>query len=155
MWGDGIGERVGPGGDVLALDRNARRIEMVRRAARRLGLSWLRCEVRDASRGPGRDETDFDRVLVDAATVRMVRDPASLDVMVATNLHADILSDLAGALAGGLGLAPSANLNPERAYPSMFEPVHGSAADIAGRGIADPGSLRAALEVAASLDAGS
>ncbi len=90
-------------------------------------------------------DVETDRVLVDAATVRMVRDPGSIDVMVATNLHADILSDLAAALAGGLGLAPSANLNPERAYPSMFEPVHGSAADIAGKGIANPiGALASA-----------
>ena len=65
--------------------------------------------------------------------------------VIATNLHADILSDLAAALAGGLGLAPSANLNPERAYPSMFEPVHGSAADIAGKGVANPiGALASA-----------
>lgn len=83
-------------------------------------------------------DIETDRVLVDAATARMVREPQSLDVLVATNLHADILSDLAAALAGGLGLAPSANLNPERRFPSMFEPVHGSANDIAGQGIANP-----------------
>jgi tartrate dehydrogenase/decarboxylase/D-malate dehydrogenase len=64
--------------------------------------------------------------------------PASLDVMVATNLHADILSDLAAALSGSLGIAPTANLNPERRFPSMFEPIHGSALDIAGKGIANP-----------------
>ncbi len=58
--------------------------------------------------------------------------------MVATNLHADILSDLAAALAGSLGIAPTANLNPERAFPSMFEPIHGSAFDIVGKGIANP-----------------
>ena len=84
------------------------------------------------------EDVETDRVLVDAATARMVRDPGSLDVLVATNLHGDILSDLAAALAGGLGLAPSANLDPERRFPSMFEPVHGSADDIAGRGIANP-----------------
>ena len=77
-------------------------------------------------------------MLVDAATMRMVLRPASLDVMVATNLHADILSDLAAALSGSLGIAPTANLNPERKFPSMFEPIHGSALDIAGRGIANP-----------------
>ena len=77
-------------------------------------------------------------MLVDAATMRMVLKPASLDVMVATNLHADILSDLAAALSGSLGIAPTANLNPERKFPSMFEPIHGSALDIAGRGIANP-----------------
>ena len=60
------------------------------------------------------------------------------DVVVASNLHADILSDLAAALAGSLGIAPTANLNPERTFPSMFEPIHGSAFDIAGKGIANP-----------------
>jgi tartrate dehydrogenase/decarboxylase/D-malate dehydrogenase len=79
-----------------------------------------------------------DRMLVDAITTRMVLKPESLDVMVATNLHADILSDLAAALAGSLGIAPTANLNPERRFPSMFEPIHGSAFDIAGKGIANP-----------------
>jgi tartrate dehydrogenase/decarboxylase/D-malate dehydrogenase len=79
-----------------------------------------------------------DKMLVDAATMRMVLRPASLDVMVATNLHADILSDLAAALSGSLGIAPTANLNPERKFPSMFEPIHGSALDIAGKGIANP-----------------
>jgi tartrate dehydrogenase/decarboxylase/D-malate dehydrogenase len=76
--------------------------------------------------------------LVDAATQRMVLKPQTLDVMVATNLHADILSDLAAALSGSLGIAPTANLNPERRYPSMFEPIHGSAFDIMGKGIANP-----------------
>jgi tartrate dehydrogenase/decarboxylase/D-malate dehydrogenase len=79
-----------------------------------------------------------DKMLVDAATMRMVLKPASLDVMVATNLHADILSDLAAALSGSLGVAPTANLNPEGKYPSMFEPIHGSAFDITGKGIANP-----------------
>jgi tartrate dehydrogenase/decarboxylase/D-malate dehydrogenase len=77
-------------------------------------------------------------MLVDAMTVRMVMRPASLDTVVATNLHADILSDLAAALAGSLGIAPTANLNPERAFPSMFEPIHGSAFDIMGKGVANP-----------------
>ena len=79
-----------------------------------------------------------DRVLVDAATTRMVLKPATLDVMVASNLHADILSDLAAALSGSLGIAPTANLNPERRFPSMFEPIHGSAFDITGKGVANP-----------------
>ena len=77
-------------------------------------------------------------MLVDAMTMRMTMKPASLDTIVATNLHADILSDLAAALAGSLGIAPTANLNPERQFPSMFEPIHGSAFDIAGKGIANP-----------------
>ena len=76
--------------------------------------------------------------LVDAATTVMVQDPRSLDTIVATNLHADVLSDLAGALAGSLGIAPTANLNPEREFPSMFEPIHGSAFDITGKGVANP-----------------
>ncbi|MCU0803898.1 MAG: tartrate dehydrogenase [Burkholderiales bacterium] len=80
----------------------------------------------------------WDRELVDAVTTRMVLKPKSLDVLVASNLHADILSDLAAALAGSLGVAPTANLNPERAFPSMFEPIHGSAFDIVGKGIANP-----------------
>jgi tartrate dehydrogenase/decarboxylase/D-malate dehydrogenase len=83
-------------------------------------------------------DVTWDRELVDAATARMVNRPASLDTMVATNLHADILSDLAAALAGSLGIAPTANINPERIYPSMFEPIHGSAFDIMGKGWANP-----------------
>jgi tartrate dehydrogenase/decarboxylase / D-malate dehydrogenase len=79
-----------------------------------------------------------ERILVDAATTRMVLKPAAIDVMVASNLHADILSDLAAALSGSLGIAPTANLNPERRFPSMFEPIHGSAFDITGKGIANP-----------------
>jgi len=79
-----------------------------------------------------------DRVLVDAMTTRMVLKPASIDTVVASNLHADILSDLAAALTGSLGIAPTANLNPERKFPSMFEPIHGSAFDITGKGIANP-----------------
>jgi tartrate dehydrogenase/decarboxylase/D-malate dehydrogenase len=80
----------------------------------------------------------WDKMLVDAMTMRMTLRPATLDTIVATNLHADILSDLAAALAGSLGIAPTANLNPERKFPSMFEPIHGSAFDIAGKGIANP-----------------
>jgi tartrate dehydrogenase/decarboxylase/D-malate dehydrogenase len=78
------------------------------------------------------------RVLVDAMTTVMVLKPASLDTIVASNLHADILSDLAAALSGSLGIAPTANLNPERRFPSMFEPIHGSAFDITGKGVANP-----------------
>jgi tartrate dehydrogenase/decarboxylase/D-malate dehydrogenase len=83
-------------------------------------------------------EVKTDRILVDAMTTRMVLKPASVDTVVASNLHADILSDLAAALSGSLGIAPTANLNPERRFPSMFEPIHGSAFDIAGKGIANP-----------------
>jgi tartrate dehydrogenase/decarboxylase/D-malate dehydrogenase len=80
----------------------------------------------------------WDKMLVDAMTMRMVMRPQSIDTVVATNLHADILSDLAAALAGSLGIAPTANLNPERTFPSMFEPIHGSAFDIMGKGVANP-----------------
>jgi tartrate dehydrogenase/decarboxylase/D-malate dehydrogenase len=83
-------------------------------------------------------DVSWDKMLVDAMTMRMVMRPASIDTVVATNLHADILSDLAAALAGSLGIAPTANLNPERKFPSMFEPIHGSAFDITGKGIANP-----------------
>jgi tartrate dehydrogenase/decarboxylase/D-malate dehydrogenase len=79
-----------------------------------------------------------ERVLVDAMTARMVAHPTSIDTVVATNLHADILSDLAAALTGSLGLAPTANLDPDRRFPSMFEPIHGSGHDIAGQGRANP-----------------
>jgi tartrate dehydrogenase/decarboxylase/D-malate dehydrogenase len=83
-------------------------------------------------------DVTWDRMLVDAMTMRMTLRPETLDTIVATNLHADILSDLAAALAGSLGIAPTANLNPERHTPSMFEPIHGSAFDITGKGIANP-----------------
>jgi tartrate dehydrogenase/decarboxylase/D-malate dehydrogenase len=83
-------------------------------------------------------EISTEQCHVDAMAARMVRNPESLDVVVASNLFGDILTDLAGALQGSLGLAPSANLNPDREVPGFFEPVHGSAPDIAGRGIANP-----------------
>ncbi len=84
------------------------------------------------------NDVTWDKMLVDAMTMRMVMKPETIDTVVATNLHADVLSDLAAALAGSLGIAPTANLNPERTYPSMFEPIHGSAFDIIGKGIANP-----------------
>jgi len=77
-------------------------------------------------------------LLIDALAARLISHPAEFDVIVASNLFGDILSDLAGAIAGSIGVAPSANLNPERRHPSLFEPVHGSAPDIAGKGIANP-----------------
>jgi tartrate dehydrogenase/decarboxylase/D-malate dehydrogenase len=76
--------------------------------------------------------------LVDALSARMILNPETLDVVVASNLFGDILTDLGGALQGSLGLPASGNINPEKRYPSMFEPVHGSAPDIAGQGIANP-----------------
>ena len=83
-------------------------------------------------------DVTWDKMLVDAMTMRMVIKPESIDTVVATNLHADVLSDLAAALSGSLGIAPTANLNPEGNFPSMFEPIHGSAFDIMGQGIANP-----------------
>jgi len=83
-------------------------------------------------------DVECDKMLVDAMTARMVLQPETIDTVVATNLHADILSDLAAALAGSMGIAPTSNLDPERRNPSMFEPIHGSAMDIAGKGIANP-----------------
>ncbi|HJZ92982.1 MAG TPA: 3-isopropylmalate dehydrogenase [Gemmataceae bacterium] len=89
-------------------------------------------------------------LLVDAAAMDFVRKPESFDVVVASNLFGDILTDLSAIVTGSVGLASSANVNPERAYPSMFEPVHGSAPDIAGKGIANP--LAAVLSAALMLD---
>lgn len=80
----------------------------------------------------------LNKVLIDALAAKLVLQPGAFDVMVASNLFGDILSDLAGAIAGSIGVAPSANLNPEGDFPSMFEPVHGSAPDIAGLGVANP-----------------
>ncbi len=77
-------------------------------------------------------------MLIDALAAMVVLNPGRFDVIVASNLFGDILSDLAAAVAGSIGIAPSGNLNPEREHPSMFEPVHGSAPDIAGKGIANP-----------------
>jgi len=82
----------------------------------------------------------------------MVQKPSSIDTVVGTNLHIDILSDLAAALAGSIGIASSANLDPTRSYPSMFEPVHGSAFDITGKGVANPiGAIWAAADMLAWL----
>ena len=104
-------------------------------AQRHAMVMWDEIAAQVATEFP---EVTWDKELVDAATARMVNRPASLDTIVATNLHADILSDLAAALAGSLGIAPTGNINPERIYPSMFEPIHGSAFDIMGRNLANP-----------------
>ena len=91
-----------------------------------------------------------DKLHCDAAAMDMVRRPQRFDVVVASNLFGDLLTDLGGVIGGGLGLAPSTNTNPERRYPSMFEPVHGSAPDIAGRGVANP--IAAVLSAAMMLE---
>ncbi|UCF23177.1 MAG: tartrate dehydrogenase [Ralstonia sp.] len=104
-------------------------------AQRHAMVMWDEIAVQVSQEFP---DVTWDKELVDAATARMVNRPASLDTIVATNLHADILSDLAAALAGSLGIAPTGNIDPERRYPSMFEPIHGSAFDIMGKGLANP-----------------
>jgi tartrate dehydrogenase/decarboxylase/D-malate dehydrogenase len=81
---------------------------------------------------------DYRKYHVDAIAARMITHPGTLDVIVASNLFGDILTDIGSAISGSLGIAPGANINPEREYPSMFEPIHGSAPDIAGKGIANP-----------------
>jgi tartrate dehydrogenase/decarboxylase/D-malate dehydrogenase len=83
-------------------------------------------------------DVEYRKMYVDNTSANFVLHPELFDVIVTTNFIGDILSDLGGAIMGSLGLGPSGNINPERAYPSMFEPIHGSAPDIAGRGIANP-----------------
>ncbi len=104
-------------------------------AQRHAMVMWDEIALQVAKEFP---DVAWGKELVDAATARMVNKPETLDTIVATNLHADILSDLAAALAGSLGIAPTGNIDPERRYPSMFEPIHGSAFDIMGKGLANP-----------------
>ena len=121
----------------LARSRPRRQLTVVTKsnAQRHAMVMWDEIAVEVAKDFP---DVKWDKELVDAATARMVNRPGSLDTIVATNLHADILSDLAAALAGSLGIAPTGNIDPERRYPSMFEPIHGSAFDIMGKGLANP-----------------
>lgn len=121
----------------LARSRPRRQLTVITKsnAQRHAMVMWDEIAAQVAREFP---DVTWDKELVDAATARMVMRPASLDTIVATNLHADILSDLAAALAGSLGIAPTGNIDPERRYPSMFEPIHGSAFDIMGQGLANP-----------------
>ncbi|MBD8874718.1 tartrate dehydrogenase [Roseibium polysiphoniae] len=121
----------------LAQSRPRKQLTVVTKSnAQRHGMvMWDEIAAEVAQEFP---DVTWDKMLVDAMTVRMTLHPQSLDTIVATNLHADILSDLAGALAGSLGVAPTANIDPEKRFPSMFEPIHGSAFDITGKGIANP-----------------
>jgi len=121
----------------LAQSRPRRHLTVISKsnAQRHAMVMWDEIAAEVAREFP---DVSWDKELVDAATARMVNRPASLDTVVATNLHADILSDLAAALAGSLGIAPTGNIDPERRFPSMFEPIHGSAFDIMGRGLANP-----------------
>ncbi len=121
----------------LAQTRHRKMLTVVTKSnAQRHGMvMWDEIATEVAKEFP---DVSWDKMLVDAMTVRMTLQPESLDTIVATNLHADVLSDLAGALAGSIGVAPTANIDPERRNPSMFEPIHGSAFDITGKGIANP-----------------
>jgi 3-isopropylmalate dehydrogenase len=111
------------------------------------GGLWRRVFESVAAEYPG---VSTDYLHVDAATIFLVTDPARFDVIVTDNLFGDIITDLAAAVTGGIGLAASGNVNPDRTSPSMFEPVHGSAPDIAGQGIADP--TAAILSISLMLD---
>jgi tartrate dehydrogenase/decarboxylase/D-malate dehydrogenase len=121
----------------LAQSRPRKQLTVVTKsnAQRHAMVMWDEIAAQVAREFP---DVSTDKELVDAMTARMVNRPASIDTVVATNLHADILSDLAAALAGSLGIAPTGNIDPERRYPSMFEPIHGSAFDIMGQGLANP-----------------
>ncbi|PSS16508.1 hypothetical protein M430DRAFT_140608 [Amorphotheca resinae ATCC 22711] len=120
-----------------ARSRPRKRLTVVTKSnAQRNGMVfWDLCASKIAAEFP---DVEWDKMLVDAMTTRMVLHPETIDTVVATNLHADILSDLAAALAGSIGIAPTSNLDPTRANPSMFEPIHGSAFDITGKGVANP-----------------
>jgi 3-isopropylmalate dehydrogenase len=130
-------------------DTRRRRLTLVHKTnvLTHAGALWKRAVDEAAAAHP---EVEVDYLHVDAATIFLVTDPARFDVIVTDNLFGDILTDLAGAISGGIGLAASANLNPDGAFPSMFEPVHGSAPDIAGRQLADP--TAAILSVAMMFD---
>jgi tartrate dehydrogenase/decarboxylase/D-malate dehydrogenase len=121
----------------LSLSRKRRKVTSVTKSnAQQYGMTlWDEVFARVALDYPG---VETEQWLVDAMAARFVLKPETLEVVVASNLFADILSDLGSALAGSLGIAASANLNPDGRFPSMFEPVHGSAPDIAGQGIANP-----------------
>ena len=126
-----------------------RRLAMITKsnAQRHAYVLWDRVLAEIA---PQFEDVAVEKLHIDAATLELVRRPETFDVVVGSNLFGDILSDLTGGITGSLGLNPSANLNPERKYPSLFEPVHGSAPDIAGKGIANP--TAAVLSAAMMLD---
>ncbi|PAU77453.1 tartrate dehydrogenase [Halomonas salipaludis] len=120
-----------------AMGRSRRKLTVVTKSnAQRHGMVMWDQVCREVIRDY--PKLDVDWMLVDAMTTRMVLDPGSIDTVLATNLHADILSDLASALGGSLGIGATGNINPERDVPSMFEPIHGSAFDLVGQGAANP-----------------
>ena len=133
----------------LARSRNARHLTSVTKSNASPHASVLWDEV-VAEVAAGFPDVRWESLLVDAAAARLVLAPQEFDVIVASNLHGDILSDLTGALTGSLGMAPSANLSLDQMRPSMFEPVHGSAFDLVGRGLANP--IGMVLSVALMLD---
>ena len=130
-------------------DKRRRKLTMITKS-NALKFAFVLWDEIFAELKPQYPNIEADKQHVDAAAMNFVRCPERFDVVVASNLFGDILTDLGGILSGGLGLAPSANLNPERKFPSMFEPVHGSAPDIAGKGIANP--TAAILSAAMMLD---
>jgi tartrate dehydrogenase/decarboxylase/D-malate dehydrogenase len=141
-------ERILRYGFQLAQTRRRRLSLITKSNAQRFGyVLWDRVLDQVAAEFP---DVTTQRLHIDAATVHFVQRPSEFDVVVASNLFGDILTDLSGAITGSLGLNPSANLNPERTAPSLFEPVHGSAPDIAGQGIANP--VGAILSAAMMLD---
>jgi len=120
----------------LAMGRRKALVSVTKSNASRFGyVLWDEVVSQVSAEFP---EVQMERVLVDAMAARMILRPDSVDVVLASNLFGDILTDLAAALQGSMGVAASANLNPERRFPSLFEPVHGSAPDIAGKGLANP-----------------
>ncbi|MFA4944176.1 MAG: isocitrate/isopropylmalate dehydrogenase family protein [Lentisphaeria bacterium] len=142
-------ERILRYGFDLARQRPRKRLTMVTKSnALKIGMLFWD-QVLDDIKGDYPD-IQLDKVYVDAMVMKLVQRPQDYDVLVCSNMYGDILSDLTGAIAGSIGLAPSANLNPERKHPSLFEPVHGSAPDIAGKGLANP--LAAIRSVAMMLD---
>lgn len=141
-------ERILRYGFALA-QRRRRRLTMITKSnAQR--FSYVMWDEIFEQLGPEFPDVEVDRQHCDAAVMNMVRMPEHFDVIVASNLFGDLLTDLGGMIGGGLGLAPSTNTNPERTAPSMFEPVHGSAPDIAGQGIANP--IAAILSAAMMLE---
>jgi tartrate dehydrogenase/decarboxylase / D-malate dehydrogenase len=133
----------------LARSREARHVTSVTKSNASPHASVLWDEV-VAEIAAGFPDVRWESMLVDAAAARLVLAPHQFDVIVASNLHGDIISDLTGALAGSLGMAPSANLSLDRSRPSMFEPVHGSAFDLVGQGLANPVGM--VLSAALMLD---
>jgi 3-isopropylmalate dehydrogenase len=146
------GREGGPFRGLSAADRRAGCVRQLTLVAKTNVLTfahdlWMRCFTAVAGDYP---EVKCDYQHVDACCMRMVSNPERFDVIVTTNMFGDIITDLGAVLQGGMGLAASGNLNPDRDAPSMFEPVHGSAPDIAGQGIANP--MAAILSMAMMLD---